>query len=243
MKARLSKVNLAIEIMNDALACDSVEQMSLIYEKLIIAVGATGMMLTTAPETLPGKGGATIPFGSLDNGWAEEYLTKSYHLVDPVIRALRDQGGGLVNWRACFENENYNSGSKDFLKRVEINKIAHGWTFGSLPTPQFPIGCISSITVPADAVTSENEEIVRTLLPHINRAINKPAFMESAGISETQRTVLNWAAAGKTNWEISVILNMSEGGVKYHIAEVGKKLSVVGRAQVLLRAKTLLLIS
>jgi LuxR family quorum sensing-dependent transcriptional regulator len=242
MKARLSKVNLAIEIMNDALECDSVEKMSLIYEKLILAVGATGLMLTTAPETQKALGGNTIPFGSFNNGWAEEYVAKSYHMVDPVARALRAQRGGLINWTTYFESEEHNKGSKDFLKRAKINKLTHGWTFGSLPTPQAPIACITAIAVYPGAVTSENEEIIRTLLPHINRAINKPTFMKQTEVSETQRNVLKWAAAGKTNWEISIILNMSESGVKYHVAQVGKKLSVVGRAQILLRAKTLLLI-
>ena len=244
MKARLSKVNLAIEIMNDALACDSVEKMSLIYEKLILAIGATGMMLTTTHETLNARGGKIIPFGRFDSaGWAEEYVAKSYHMVDPVARALKAQRGGLVNWTACFENTKYNTGSKAFLKRAKIEKLTHGWTLGSLPTPQAPIGCITAIAVYPGAVTSENEEIIRTLLPHINRTINKPTFMKQTGVSETQRTVLKWAAAGKTNWEIGKIMEMSEAGVKYHIAEIAKKLGVVGRAQVLLRAKTLLLIS
>ena len=243
MKARLSKVNLAIEIMNDALACDSVEKMSLIYEKLILAVDATGLMLTTAPYIQTGMGGNTIPFGRLSSGWAEEYVENSYHMVDPVARALRAQGGGLINWTPCFENEQYKTGSKDYLKRLEIYKLAHGWTFVSPPTPQAQIAYLTALAVNSGAVTSENEQIIRTLLPHINRASTHPTFMKPAGISETQRNVLKWAAAGKTNWEISIILNMSEGGVKYHIAEVAKKLSVVGRAQVLLRAKTLLLIS
>jgi LuxR family transcriptional regulator, quorum-sensing system regulator CviR len=50
-------------------------------------------------------------------------------------------------------------------------------------------------------------------------------------ITERERQVLRWIAAGKSNWEIGKILSISEFTAKNHVQNLLKKLSVTGRAQ------------
>ena len=50
-------------------------------------------------------------------------------------------------------------------------------------------------------------------------------------ITERERQVLQWIAAGKSNWEIGKILDISEFTAKNHVQNLLKKLSVTGRAQ------------
>lgn len=44
-----------------------------------------------------------------------------------------------------------------------------------------------------------------------------------------EKEVLRWAAVGKTSWEISVILKISERTVNFHLSEAAQKLGTRGR--------------
>mgnify|MGYP002402563392 CR=1 FL=1 len=48
-------------------------------------------------------------------------------------------------------------------------------------------------------------------------------------LSMRERDVLRWASVGKTSWEISMILKISERTVNFHISEAARKLGVRGR--------------
>lgn len=58
----------------------------------------------------------------------------------------------------------------------------------------------------------------------------------NALISKRQREILQWIYQGKTNWEISKILDINEETVKYHIDQAMNKLNVKTRAQAVGRA-------
>lgn len=48
-------------------------------------------------------------------------------------------------------------------------------------------------------------------------------------ISEREMEVLRWLKEGKTNWEISMILKISERTVKYHVKNICAKLDAMNR--------------
>jgi DNA-binding CsgD family transcriptional regulator len=48
-------------------------------------------------------------------------------------------------------------------------------------------------------------------------------------LSRREIEVLNWAMAGKTNWEISMILHISEATVKFHVKNIMIKLRASSR--------------
>ncbi|ALH99916.1 LuxR family transcriptional regulator [Pseudomonas sp. FW306-02-F02-AA] len=50
-------------------------------------------------------------------------------------------------------------------------------------------------------------------------------------LSEKELEILYWAKAGKTVWEISVIRDISEATVKFHLSNIYSKLEVTNRAQ------------
>lgn len=52
------------------------------------------------------------------------------------------------------------------------------------------------------------------------------------GLSQRERDILPWICGGKTNWEISRIVNISENTVKNHVQNLYKKLGVANRIQV-----------
>lgn len=48
-------------------------------------------------------------------------------------------------------------------------------------------------------------------------------------LSAREKEVLSWLKQGKTSWAISVILNISERTVNYHIGNILRKLGVCNR--------------
>ncbi len=81
------------------------------------------------------------------------------------------------------------------------------------------------------------------IVPHLHAALmtvlayDRPARDDVAGdITDRERQVLRWVAAGKSNWEIGKILRISEFTVKNHVQNLLKKLAVCSRAQAATKA-------
>jgi LuxR family quorum sensing-dependent transcriptional regulator len=55
-------------------------------------------------------------------------------------------------------------------------------------------------------------------------------------LTEREREVLRWAAAGKTNWEIAVILNISARTAHFHIQNATLKLNSINRTMTIVKA-------
>ena len=62
-------------------------------------------------------------------------------------------------------------------------------------------------------------------------------------LTEREREVLRWAALGKTSWDISAILSVSERTVNFHLQGAARKLEVNGRQAACTRAIALGLIT
>lgn len=75
------------------------------------------------------------------------------------------------------------------------------------------------------------------------RALLRPEILTGERtLSPREREVLQWVAAGKSSWDISQILNVSEHTVKWHIRETLKKLGCHDRTHAAVRAVILGLI-
>lgn len=55
------------------------------------------------------------------------------------------------------------------------------------------------------------------------------SLLKSLGLSFREVEVLRWAAEGKTNYEIAIILNIAPGTVKVHLEKIYRKLDVGNR--------------
>jgi LuxR family transcriptional regulator, quorum-sensing system regulator CviR len=78
--------------------------------------------------------------------------------------------------------------------------------------------------------------ILETLVPHLHSAFsnvcgNKRPDTEEVSISTREKEVLHWLKEGKSSWDISVILAISERTVNYHIYNAMAKLGAINRAQ------------
>jgi DNA-binding CsgD family transcriptional regulator len=88
--------------------------------------------------------------------------------------------------------------------------------------------CFSSPSMKYDKRT---HAILDMITPHLHLALshlfnNKQQTANNVAISVREKEVLNWLQQGKTSWDISVILGISERTVNYHVYNVMRKLGV-----------------
>jgi len=74
----------------------------------------------------------------------------------------------------------------------------------------------------------------------INRKDNEPSIPR---LTHREKECLQWAAKGKTSWEIGNILSLSERTVIFHMVNATKKLNATNRRQAVVRALSLRLIA
>jgi LuxR family transcriptional activator of conjugal transfer of Ti plasmids len=61
-------------------------------------------------------------------------------------------------------------------------------------------------------------------------------------LSDREKECLGWAAAGKSSWDIAVILSISENTVNFHVKNAMKKLGATRRTLAVVKAINLGLI-
>jgi transcriptional regulator EpsA len=103
----------------------------------------------------------------------------------------------------------------------------------------FVFTCMTRSTDPVQGL------MLRVLLPQLHLALSRSqAWPQQAlasqpsvdtQLSERQLEILHWVKLGKTNYEISLILAISELTVKNHLQKIFKKLNVHNRTQAVAR--------
>lgn len=73
-----------------------------------------------------------------------------------------------------------------------------------------------------------------------NPDFDSPAKLEELGISPREAEILNWAAQGKGNHDIGLIVGISEATVKKHLGHIYEKLGVESRHSATLKALEIL---
>lgn len=98
----------------------------------------------------------------------------------------------------------------------------------------FPMGALEKLS---------REELLEALrlicsMLDIDRGVAKQSHpaQRKYRLSSREYMVLMWVKEGKTNWEISQILQLSERTVRFHVARIFEKLEVTSRAQAVARA-------
>jgi DNA-binding CsgD family transcriptional regulator len=59
---------------------------------------------------------------------------------------------------------------------------------------------------------------------------------EKVLLTNREKEILEWIMKGKTTWEVSTILNISERTVNFHVSNFKTKLNAVSRSQAVVNA-------
>jgi len=215
------------------------------------AQGIIGVAGTLQPETSSGAGPdqgspvhgygfelrdwvhVNIARSSWNDEWFSEYHRKNYFAVDPSKRLL-GSANNFWRWSDAFAAAE-TKGEKMFVSYARECGVHDGVNVQTGAPTHGGSYCFSFLG--SELGTVERHEIMlRYLAPYLTeamRAVEQSGPLQAnadRSLSPRETEVLRWAMAGKTNWEISVILAISERTVKFHVQNAKAKLQAVSRA-------------
>lgn len=169
--------------------------------------------------------------------WVQLYLSNNYANVDPVllshVKSFRTQ-----TWTNCY-NTAVSWKGKAFVEEAKSFGLGDGITTGTFDSNR-SVGSFFSF---AGGMTKDNQRYARVLEffgHHFHRAlinaVPSPSYAGTAHLSPRELSVLTWVKNGKTNWEISRILGVSERTVRFHVSSIFSKLDVTSRTQAVVLA-------
>ncbi|MEW6608317.1 MAG: autoinducer binding domain-containing protein [bacterium] len=158
--------------------------------------------------------------------WLELYTTRKYHLIDPIFKV------NFSEFKLQYWDDTYKliTPPKDFLFLARDFGLKKGYTYG-LRNFNGTAGSLFSIS--GNLEHHQRTEIILThIIPHFHQAITRiirQNCKRNIFLSPREKEVLNWIKAGKSSWDISVLLDISERTVNFHINTIMRKLDVVNR--------------
>lgn len=221
-----------IELINMCLACKDKEDFRALFPKIQelfsfdYAITALGELDRPHGLLLASHVNVSFP-----DGWLSEYLAKNYTQRDRVV---------LENFRS-FRVQVWPLARKNLFRREEITSL--GFDFGlreccthgisGMAGSRGSMFCFSGSSI---TCSDRHKAILEVLIPHLHMVLSDITRDKFHGkgdvvLSAREKEVLDWLKAGKTSWEISVILKISERTVNFHVTNILRKLQVVNRAQ------------
>jgi len=155
--------------------------------------------------------------------WEEHYFAHNYFEIDPANSA--DSGGQpIFKWAT--------SSSSEVITSASEFGICSGIT---VPVIEPGSKGFASYASSAKNVDADMEVHAYFVSPYIYSAVVKVikfgAQREEYSLTKREIECLKWVCDGKTSWEISKILDISERTVLFHLTNIQKKLNTTNRLQ------------
>ena len=172
----------------------------------------------------------------LDNypgAWAEELLTRHDVAADPVhLASLRTNAG--FGWDELGELLPLSSPQRQILERSRHFGLGPGFTVPA-NVPGEPSGSCSFAVRRGRALPHRRLMCAELIGVHAFRAARRIYGFAAAGaiprLSRRERQCLRLVAAGKTDWEIAAILDISVETARQYVKRARAAYDVVSRAQ------------
>jgi len=220
---------LLIEIMYACSHSNSLQTLSSVMSKLHLLIPFDYMvsaMIRTNPQGVVRA--YEITNVSYPDEWLQCYKESGFELLDPVV-IHHCKTFDLTHWDHI---PGHMAKGNKFWKSAHDFNLTNGMVYG-LRNHTFPGGSLFSFSG-QELTHWRHELILKLVVPHFDIKMREFTSIQNSSITNlTPREieVLRWIKEGKSNWEISTILNIHERTVKFHISSIFDKLNVVKRSQ------------
>lgn len=158
--------------------------------------------------------------------WLDLYSRSGFHEIDPISKE------NFSNFELQYWNDTYKKYDcgEEFIAAAREFDLHNGYACG-IRSSKGTEGSLFSIAGKFKN-HSRDRFILSTLGPHLHNAFYSVLSSRkkvSFGLSKREKEVLSWIMVGKSSWDISVILSISERTVKFHVDNIMVKLDAVSR--------------
>ena len=232
-----------LELIQDSLSCASKEYLAELIERLKTLLPFDYGLCGFAKIDEKGmKPGFDITNASYPAEWLNVYITKEYFNIDPIPKE-HFSSFNLQFWDDTYKK--YEIPGK-FVSEAQDFGLVKGYTYG-IKKPISTQGSLLSLAGPDLRREARTEAIIRLIAPHLHQCylrLNKEIGKKAVpALSRREKEVLNWLGQGKSTWDISMILSISERTVKFHAENIKEKLNASSRTHAVAIALELGLLS
>ena len=170
--------------------------------------------------------------------FCREYVSRDYFRLDPVMR------DALTTCRAQYCSETMEGRPKEIMSLCADFGLREGYNLGSTSPAPGGGGTMLAFKGPSMRHDRRSVDTLEFVAPHLHLACSRVLRGEDAAatqgtVSSREREVLQWLQQGKSSWEVSVILAISESTVNFHVTNIKRKLGATNRPQALAIAERL----
>jgi LuxR family transcriptional regulator, quorum-sensing system regulator BjaR1 len=175
--------------------------------------------------------------GISDQIWQDHYVAQDHFRRDAIVRLMPSTLGGIV-WSDLTRAKAISK--EESLVFSEAREFGH--EDGYVLPQQYISGAVAATILLAPQAIPKNlrlraaTKILSAFFSTGVRRLMAPATFLPVRLSERQRECLQWVRAGKSDWAIGEILDISEHTVKDHIDAARRKLGVRTRTQAVIEA-------
>ena len=224
---------LLLEIINRCLTCETEEEYKGLYASLQALIpfdyAISGVAKLDAGNNIVAYDLVNI---SYPGEWMVTYTEKKLNDVDVIVQE------NFTKFHAQYWGDTYKvvPPSKEFVSLAQDYGLCDGYTHGAQPFGPWKRASLFSVAKASMPYDAYAVTILETIVPHLHQAIsNLVSRRESekykGKLSPREFEVLNWIKHGKSSWDISLIMSISEHTVNYHIYNIMQKLDAVNRSQ------------
>jgi DNA-binding CsgD family transcriptional regulator len=165
--------------------------------------------------------------------WLDHYFSEQLDRIDPILAEHRLRFD-LQYWSDSYKKH---EGHKQFVACAEAYGLKAGYSHG-LKTAKGNMASLFSFGARSMRRLPRTCDILRRIVPHLHQALVRVVIplgdrrrMSDPGFTPREREVLKWVIDGKSAWEISRILSISERTVKFHVQNIMRKVHATNKAQ------------
>jgi len=178
--------------------------------------------------------------------WRDHYTANNYMVIDPTVQHCA-QNITPIAWDGSSMLERESCEVKRFMTEARDFGINSGVSF-PVHTAQ---GDFAMLTFASEQLQQQMSCRIQRVLPlgqlftaYLHEAVRRifdadVLALSKVDLTQREKQCLLWATEGKTTWETSQILNISERTVTFHLQNVQGKLGVSNRQQAVARAVSL----
>src|SRR5450432_3312561 len=176
--------------------------------------------------------------------WQNHYLGHNYLTIDPVIASALRSAMPIIWTDELFK------GQRAFWEEARAHGVRHGWTLamhgrlgetGLISLSRSAVALTDSELADAEAKLVWLSHTANGVIASLVAKQYPPQILHD--LTAREREVLHWTAAGKTSYEIGVILGISTRTVNFHITATLHKLDAINKTQAVVKAVLLDLLS
>ena len=195
---------------------------------------AHGNILQERTKKIPAL---TIVDVSYPDHYVQHYMERGYHVTDPLIEEAVIQLKPS-NWG---KSARCKSLGIEYVRSIDADAFhfRDGWTFATFE-PDLKSGSLFWLGGSSIDHSERTRTIIEYTVPFLAQALKRIVALQpvkeihqehSHRLTPTELEVLKWLKEGKTNWEISLILNRSQRVINFHVNNIKAKLNAVNRTQ------------